>query len=426
MKNRNLLNLCLLILLSITFLTACDSETPKPSPTPEPQPMEGKHFDLWIPIAGNAGMRETNCVVKRVASLDEGVVDIKGTGVDLSEKLFPHTIIKDGYYYQISKEKRFGKYKISENRLETVKEIPFTTLKERRYTHTWLDDKTLVLMGANGSSDKILWIKIDAETMRILSEGALDLPAPNPDTEHFNTSGLAAYRKSDNTILYSFNYKSSKKRFKNMRGEFYMAFINPSDMAVKEVVSENRAEFMASTAYGELRQDKSFFDENDNYYIACNSVLPGEGTNTAQHGALLRVNNGTMEFDKSFNGYNRSRGKIITVNYLNNGKAILYMQDPEYTTQNRVWSSKTNPYVFYWLVVDLNSGSIVDLKDEIPFSNGNFSQLAVIVGNKAYLGVNPENAAACFYIYDIPTGKVTKGLSLAEGYKLDRVVLMKD
>lgn len=411
----------LLSLLLVTF-TGCD-ETSNPKPI---DPIEGKHFDIWAPLGGNAGMGTLDCLVQSVKSLDEGEMDFKGSGVDLTGKINPHTIIKGKHYYHVTKEARFGKYQIVDNQLIIVKEIPFSQLKDRRHTHAWLNDRTLLLVGSNGSSDKIIWVKIDAEEMKIVDEGELELPQP-PIDHVYNTSGIAAYRKADNMILYGFKYNLSSNQTgaTNQVNEFCMAFITADNMKTVKTVTENRAQMMATTAYGELRQNKAFFDENGDYYLACNSVLQGEGTTTAQHGALLRIKKGETEFDKNYNAYTRERGKIITTTYLNNGKALLYMQDPLYTTDTKVWNSKTNPYVFYWLMVDLKTLEITDLKD-IPFSNGNFSQLSVVVGKKAYFGVNPKNDKTAIYTYDTETGKINKGATLSEGYVIDRLVFIED
>lgn len=419
------------LMLALSFFTfiSCDDSTPKP--TPEPNPIEGTHFDVWTPIGGNAGMGSLDCLVKRVAKLESGEISFDGSGVDVSQKMLPTVMFKGKYYYMVSKDGRFGKFQIGENNLSVVKEIPFSALKDRRHTHAWLNDKTLLLVGSNGPSDKILWAKIDVDAMTILSEGELTLPQP-PKGQVYNTSGIAAYRKSDSKVLYSFKYNKAATNGTEPADEFYMAFVNSATMSVEKVVTENRAEMMASTAYGELRQDKSFFDENGDYYLACNSVLPGEVngkgkvTTTAQHGALLRVKNGATDFDKSFNGYTRERGKIVTATYLNNGKAVLYMQDPKYATpDNLIWDSTDNPYVFYWLVVDLKSGVITDLR-EIPFSNGNFSQLAIVVGKKAYIGSNPKEGQSHVMVYDIPSGKLTKGATISVGFPVDRLVQIEN
>lgn len=413
------------LMLALSFITFISCEKENPVPEPEPDPIEGTHFDIWSPLGKISGMGSSNQLVKNVSTLENGEYSFEGSGVDLSEKLYPHTIIKGKYYYQVTKDARFGKYQITKDNLATIQEFPFSTLTARYYTHAWIDEKTLVLIGSNGPSDKILWSKIDTEAMKEISKGELLLPAP-PKGQIFNTSGMAAYRKSDNTILYSFAYSESKSAGTRPREEFYMSFINPADMSVKTTVTENRAEMMASTAFGELRQDKSFFDENDDYYLACNSIMkPDEGGTTAQHGSLLRVKKGAMDFDKSYNGYTKERGKIITVNYLNNGKAMLYMQDPVYTTNTNDWSSTTNPFIFYYIVLDLKTSTITELK-EIPFNNAGFSQLITVVGKKAYIGANPKEGKSSIFVYDIPTGKITRGATLAQGFLIDRLVWIKD
>lgn len=414
------------LMLALSFMTfvSCGN-TPEPNPTPEPDPTEGMHFDIWTPVGGNAGAGQVDCIVKRTTSLESGELDFKGSGVDLSQKLYPTTIVKGKYYYFVSKDARLGKYQITENGIVTVKEIPFPTLKERRHSQTWINDNTLLLVGSNGESDKIVWAKINTETMTVAAEGELNLPEP-PKGQVYNTSGMVAYRKSDNKVIYFFKYnKAGGTAGTEPKPEFYASFINASDMSTLKTVTETRADQMASTAYGELRQEKSFFDENGDYYIACNNVLPDEGTTTAQSGALLRIKKDADEFDKTYNAYTRERGKIVTSTYLNNGKALLYMQDPMYTTGNKVWNSTSNPYVYYWLIVDLKTLAVTDLKD-IPFCNGNYSQLSLAAGKKAYFGVNPKEGKSSVYVYDISTEKITKGLTLAEGFLIDRIVWVED
>lgn len=381
-------------------------------------------FDIWSYVTGNAGAGKSSCIVTRIGSLESGELSLSGNGVDVSHKIYPSVIVQDKYYYHISKEGRFGKYQITEDNIATIKEIPFVTLKDRRYTHAWLDDKMLLLVGSNGASDQILWAKVDTEKMMVIKEGALNLPAP-PTGQVYNTSGIVAYRKADNRLLYFFKYNNQGKNGTEPAPEFYAAFINPDDMTTIKTVTEKRAEQMAATAYGELRQQKSFFDENGDYYLACNSVLPDEGTTTAQHGALLRIKRGAYEFDQSYNAYSEERGKIITVSYLNNGKVLMFMQDPMHTTGNTLWNSAKNPYVFYWIIVDLKTKKIEELKS-IPFSSGNFSQLSIVEGDKAYIGVNPEIEKSAVFIYDIPTGKISQGITLTKGFYIDRIVRVND
>ncbi|MDR1200708.1 MAG: hypothetical protein LBL58_03625 [Tannerellaceae bacterium] len=393
-------------------------DVPTPDPDPEPKPELTTHFDIWVSLGSNSGMNSDNTqLVQSVDSLTEQEpINFKNSGADITALMYQEAIIKGKYYYQVPKSKdRIGKYQIVNDEVVTIAEFPFTgnTLKDRRYTHAWIDDKTLVLIGSNGDSNKILWIKVDTETMTNLAEGELDLPEP-PKGDKFNTSGIAAYR--DGQILYSFIYSKTTTHF-------YTAFINANDMTTESVVKEDRAEMMAGTAYGELLQNKTFFTPKGDYYIACNSVLAGATSTTQQYGTLLRIKKGENNFDASYKGYNYPNGKLVTVDCLSNDKALLYIQDPDHTGAP-AWG---NDYNCYYAILDLNTDAIEEIKYNgtvLPYSTGTFSQRSVVLDGKAYIGVNPKNEQPCVYIYDIETGDVTKGLTITTGYEFDRITIM--
>lgn len=404
--------------LGMLNFSCSDNDDPKPDVTPDP--LETAHFDIWVSIGGSGGMGSTNAqLVKGVKSLEEQeTIDFKGTGADVTAKLFMESIIKGQYYYEVPREKdRFGKYKITDKGIEIVKEFSFNknTLKDRRYSHLWVDENTLVLIAANGDASKVIWIKVDAANMKIMSEGELNLPEL-PEGGVYSTSGIASYRTADKKILYSYLNNKDKTRF-------FMAFINPETMEVESTVTEDRAEFMAGTAYGQLLQSKSFFTPNGDYYLACNTKIPGSPGSTQQFGTLLRIKKGAKEFDKSYLGFRSgsgSKGKIITAECLNDTKALLYVMDPELTGAGG-WGSDYN---CYYAVLDLQTDKLTIL--DMPFSEGNFSQRSVVLGDKAYIGVNPESSAPCVYIYDITNGSLTKGLKITEGYSFDRIVVLAD
>lgn len=392
-------------------------------PTPEViDPEATTHYDVWVSIGETSGMgSDETLLVKSLDSLTvQKTVDFQNDGVDVTAKLYQESIIKGQYYYQVPKEKeRFGKYQILNNKIITVAEFPFSknTLKDRRYTHAWIDDKTLVLMAANGKADKVIYIKVDAENMQILEEGELDLPAI-PKGDKFSTSGLAIYRQSDGKIIYAFQHK-------NETNHFYVAFINANTMKVENTVVEDRAEQMAGTAYGELLQKKMFFDANDNLYIACSSALPNATSSTQQFGRLLRINKGATDFDKSYEGYKYDSGKLVTVDYLGGNKVLLYIQDPVHTGAG-IWGKGYNSY---YAILDLITDKLEELQYEgkvLPYSNGTFSQRSIVLGDKVFIGVNPKNDDPCIYIYDMKNGNVTKGLTINGGYEFNRIVCLDD
>lgn len=415
------LNFTTFIIAALGLL--CFSCSNEDDPKPDPNPLDTSHFDIWVTVGeGTSGMGAdpgAQLVMPTKSLEEQGTIDFAGKGANVSAKLNQESIIKGQYYYQVPRsDDRFGKYKIGTNGIETVKEIVWgtNTYSARKYTNAWIDDNTLVLLAANGAKDKVLWTKIDVANMKILSEGVLNLPAL-PTGGTFSTSGIASYRSADNKILYSYCNNKDKVRF-------YMAFVNASDMSVEATVSEDRAEFMAGTAYGELLQSKSFFDNNGDYYLACNTVIPGAPSTTQQFGSLLRIKKGALAFDKTYVGYKTpsgGKGKIITVEHLTSGKALLYIMDPAYTGASG-WGADYN---CYYSILDLTSDKLTVLT-EVPFSQGNFSQRSAVLGSKAYIGANPKTSNPCIYIYDIPTGKITKGLTITEGYSFDRIVALLD
>ncbi len=414
MKKLNLYLLAILFAAPILFSTSCKEKEEN-----EVSPWVKGNYDLWVSFGKSAGMSKAEArVVKSVESLEaKENIDFKGTGTDVTAKLFLGSIVKDGYYYQVPKEKdRIGKYQIKNGSIDVVAEVKFdkNTLKDRRYSHAWIDDNTLVLFGADGKYQKILWIKLDAKNMKILEEGTLALDPPSGEYKKMSTSGIANFRKSDGKIIYAYLYKTKGKIHRE--DHFLVAFINPADMKIEKIIKEERVEFMAGTAYGELNQHKTFFSDNGDYYIACNSVLADATSHTQQQGKIVRIKNGTTEFDKSYLGFNNQEGKLITVDYITGNKALLYIEDPKKTGTD--WSSKS--FNCYYAVLDLATDQLTEIK--LPYSQGLFSQRSVTVGDKAYIGINPKDNQPAIYVYDSKSGKTTKGLTITEGYSFDRVV----
>ena len=424
----------MLLLATTAFFTACDdsdnNDTHATDPDKNEEIIQNVHYDIWVSLDETSGMgKGGTSLVQSLNSLEEDkTIDFINKGCDVTASIDEETIIKDKYYYQAAPCKKpcFGKYQIVNNELRTIQERPFktNTYKDRRYTHAWIDDNTLVIIAANGKADEIIWTKLNAATMEIIAEGNLGLAEKNGFTK-FSTSGLARYRKSDNTIIYAFQDKNDKKAF-------YVAFIDATNMTVKNYVKEDHAEQMAGTAYGELLQHKMFLDDNDNLYIACNSRIPNSEKSTCQYGCLLRINKNQYDFDKNYQGFKYQQGKLVTVDYLGNNKALLYIQDPKHTgisSDNAIYEGWGDKYNCYYAVLDLTTDDKKELTyngNLLPYSSGTFSQRSFILNGKAYIGVNPEKSAPVVYVYDIKKDQVSKGITIQGGYNFNRIGYIHD
>ena len=390
------------------------------------------HFDLFLTVGKHGGMSSKNTtVVNSVNKLtaDMGTITVKGEGTELGDYSM-ESISKGKYYYQIpSSNDRFVKYQIKNNAVQVIAERPFkaNSYKVRSYTHAWIDDNTLVIMSTNGKKDKILYTKLNAEDLTILAEGELNIPAPT-NWLKLTSSGILTYRKSDNRLYYFYYWKETDglTNIDQQEPNFHTAIINPSTLEVeKDVLSPIECE-MAGSAYGELMQNCVMYDEADNLYLACFH----EEDNAFFKGILLRINKGETEFDASYNGYPNADGKLLTIQYLEGNKALVYARNDNADRPAADKQPGIDAYSHYYAILDLTTGTKTRLSydgKEIGYSGGRFSQRSVIFNNKAYIGVNTEeDANAVIYIYDIKTGNVEKGAEVDGRFYFDMIRVIEN
>jgi hypothetical protein len=409
-------------------LTPTPDPTPIPTPTPDPDPKPGidesdYHFDLFVTVGKHGGMSSSNTTIVNstdTLTADKDVITIKQQGAELGDYSI-ESISKGKYYYQIPYSgDRFTKYQIKDNAIHVIKERPFASnvYKIRSYTHAWLDDNTLIIMSSNGDTDKILWTKLNTDDMTILAEGELSIEVPE-GWNTFTTSGILTYREADNKLFYFYYGKKTVDKVSTKEDRFHTAVINSATMAVESDVVTPVDSEMSGSAYGELMQNSVMYDESGNLYLACFSETSG-----TEQGLLLRINAGATSFDASYNGFKDSDGKLMTIQYLGNNKALVYSRNAS--------APKTgiSDFCHYYTIVDLTTGVRTRLSyngKEIAYSGGRFSQRSVIFNNKAYIGVNTEeDTNAIIYIYDIETGTVEKGAEVDGGFKFDMIRVIEN
>lgn len=423
-------------------LASCDKKegNSNNTDTPVPPVEVPSHFDVWVSLGGTTGSggqdQAETVIVQGVTSLDENrTLSFEGIGADVTAVMNAETMIHGKYYYQVAplKQAKYAKYQITNEGVRLLAERPFgvNTYDATKYCADWINDSTFVVIASASSNTKVVWSKVKEVNNKfsILAEGELDLSESG--IQKYSTSGLVRYRKNDNTLIYLFcDYSRATQK----TDKVFAAFINPDDMSIKgKIKEEARSTQMAGTVYGELLQNKTFFDERGNLYVACGKMVPNKDNKTTiTDGRLYRINAGSNEFDQSYVGFNHPEGKIVTVDYLGNNKVLLYLQDPhhcglvnEYTDYSG-WGSKYN---CYYAIYDLLTNALKELEYEgkpLPFNLGTFSQRSIVRNGKAYIGVNPQNSAPSIYVYDIATGTLSKGMTIQEGYEFNRIVVLED
>lgn len=408
--------------LFISFgMTSCsdkDDDTKEPD---DPTLIQDYHFDLWVALEKHGGMgRDVQTLVRSVNSLeaDQPEITFQGKGTEINSILSLETILKGEYYYQVPVSgDRFAKYRIKDNKVEVVKERRFqtNTYATRKYTHAWINDNTLVIMAANGEADKIVWTKLNADDMSIISEGSLDVPMPKGG-ELFTTAGILTYRASDDKMFYFYFAKKSGRNGARVT-PMMTAVINPETMAVESNTPCFLDCEMVGTAYGELLQTTTFIDGNNNLYIACVT----EDADGSEHSHLLKIPANSTEFDKNYDGFTAG-GKLISVMYVGDNKVVAYARDDAAGTD-------IDSFSHYYTVIDvvsMTSTPITYNGQRLAYSSGRFSSRMAYVNHKAYIGVDAQGQNPQIYIYDLRKNETTLGATMAKGYYFEQIRVVED
>ena len=403
-------------------VASCSDGNSVPEPDPVPEVNEKDyHFDIWVALDRHGGMgRDVQTLVRSVGSLeaDQPMIDFEGNGTEVNSTLTLETIYKDEFYYQVPVSgDRFAKYRIEDNRITPVAAQRFVanSFSPRKYSHAWLDNNTLLILAANGKADKIIWTKLNADDMTILSEGTLDLQLPQ-GAKVFTTSGILAYRKADDRLFYFF-YGKSSTGMRATSTPMHISVINATTMAVESDRQTDMADEMGGSAYGNLLQNYTIVDDDNNVYLAAFSKPEG-GSEVSR---LLKIPAGSTDFDPNYNGFT-NEGKLLSMLYLGNSKAIVYARDDEFGTS-------IDSYSHYYAIIDLKTCTAQRLGFngiQLPYSGGRFSTRLAVAFDKAFIGINPESGNPVIYIYDLKSGSLTKGAEMKEGYYFEHIRVLKN
>ncbi|MCR5471906.1 MAG: hypothetical protein K6F02_01950 [Prevotella sp.] len=416
MKKLSFLHSLMAVLMITAAFTACSEDDDNGTSGSS----KGAHYDLTITVGKHGGMAKSEThVTLSVASLSDPdtTITFDGKGVEITDYTI-ESIYDDEFMYQVPSSKdRFSKLQLKNNELTVVQEQRFdkNTYTPRNYTHAWLDKNTLLIMSTTEDHTKVIWTKLNVKDMSIINEGTVDGIKVAEGYNVLSTSGLLTYRKSDKKLFYFYNNKGLTSGSNKSTNEpfFRIAVINPETMAVEQEIINSEAAQMQGSAYGELLQDFIFFDKDDNLYLTAFSTKSKKN-----YGQLLRIKNGEYDFEKGYNAFPDTKGKILTIQYLGGNKALVYSGD------NAVGTG-IQDVAYYYSIVDLNTKQATRLQyngEDIAYSAGSFSQRSVYNAkeNKAYFGVSNDTENR-IYIYDVATGNVSLGSKLATGVYFDQI-----
>lgn len=418
MKKLSFFHSMLAVLMMSAAFTACSKDDDNSNASDSGN--SNAHYDLTITVGKHGGMSKTEThITKSIASLSdpEATIAFAGQGVEVTDYTIECIYDKEFMYQVPSSADRFSKLQFKDDKIVVVQEQKFkeNTYTPRNYTHAWLNDNTLLIMSTDENHTKVIWTKLNTTDMSIIGEGTVEDIKVAEGYNVLSTSGLLAYRKSDNKLFYFYNNKGVTSGSNKTTNEpfFRIAVIDATTMAVDQEIVNKEAAQMQGSAYGELLQDFIFFDKDDNLYMTAFSTVSKKN-----YGKLIRIKKGEFDFEAGYNAFPGTKGKILTVQYLGGNKALVYSGDNEVGTG-------IQDVAYYYSIVDLDAKTANRLQydgNDLPYSAGSFSQRSVFNAkeNKAYFGISNDTENR-IYIYDVATGKVSQGSKLETGVFFDQI-----
>lgn len=426
----NLIRLFLLVIVCVLTLSVSCEKKPTDNPDGPVLTLDSGPFDLYVCAVkhGGMGQNKNGTFVIRVGDLSDAhpMVDFTGRGIDITQNYTMESITRGGYYYQVPQEATGGFVKFHIERdvadqqfIEVDAERPFkqNTYYPRKYTHAWLEGgATLLIVGTDADHKIVYWSKLAESDLAVLSEGILDIPIP-AGYETLSTSGLLTVRPTDGKLFYIYLTKPASDDDKPAT---HVAVIDPTTMKVTidNLVPEAVMEETVSAAYGELMQTLITYDEAGNMYVA--GMVTIDGT---KYGVLRRIKAGEVTFDADWNGFPNPEGRLLTVQYMGNGKILAYSRDETLGTKI---DSRSHFYTFIDLS-DCSRRRVAYNGGDLPYCSGRYSQRTAVHGDWAYIGITEgdgENDYARVYQYYIPTDKLFEGSKLSKGFCFDILRVM--
>lgn len=380
--------------LLITFsallvgFTSCDKGSDSPDPVDETQ----EKYLVWLQIGS---WPNTTQYILGTNSLTEGSVNLTGHGAEVTGRSDYGIITKGGfYYYHNATTGRFSKFKYEKELYTAIAEVPFTHLASVE-GYTWINDKTLFLVGTDGDQKKVHYSVVDTETLKI-TNGVFEMPAIPTG---YNYVSLGNIEYTNGKVFMQFGYTGDWPA--PWQNKTNIGVIDYATLKYEKTLTDSRS---AGPGTNKIWLSSSFVDEKGDAYFATNV----EWSNlTSTPAAIYRIKAGTTVLDPTYYADKASIGHdAVGLWHIGNGQAILKYID----------RSVTSTHIYGFAVFNLETGKITKKLTEIPFDNDAYMQNVIVENGKVYFITNAETGKDYVYEYNMSTGAVKTGLELIGGY----------
>ncbi|SMC38156.1 hypothetical protein [Chryseobacterium sp. YR221] len=327
--------------------------------------------------------------------LTKGEMDITKEGDEINSKGTYSYIVKNGFIYNYKTDQGiFKKFKYTQDRLTTVKEVPFTYISDIS-SYVWIDANTLVIVGETGDGQHIRYTVFNTSDLSIIRQGEIEGFQPFPTAYNFYSLGAMTYIDGHIYLQYSF------RNGKWITPDYYnFAVIDYKNFKVINSVTDSRS---SGVANGSPYFKTTFTKDNEAFYYTCFPRV-GAGSNKIY---LFRALKGATSPDPGYqiNLTDLVGGKSLetVIEYMGDNKMVVLYRDP----------ALGNVYNGRYAIIDIETKQVVRVLDELP-GDEPYEQGMFVRNKKLYIAVNANKGGNYVWIYDLQTDKISKGMKLPD------------
>ena len=371
---------------------------------------EGYYF---LGIEGGTVEAPTDVLTYGIASLDTGTVSPINNGFEQTSWMTflqgEDQIFVTGY----TSAPEFASYTLVDGVL-TKGESFFTDLGT--YAYDVADASTMVLVGnaRSGLSNKKIYL-IDTDAMAITTSVESNFGDIRADSMFAFPTDMKV--RGDKLFISYY--------LTHARGDFSTPQANEARLAVfnypeltfdKEIIDDRAANIGRYYTTNAIEID----EKGDIYTFSPSSLAAGFNPLPENNSAVLKIVNGTTEFDNSYyldfetlsNGY-----KLHDLIYAENGKAVVRVIKEDESNPAYFWGAYS-PYsstpILETGILDLYNKTFTLLED-VPNGGGGWNAAYLVEGSKVYLGISNSEYAG-IYIIDTANNTAVKGADVEGNY----------
>lgn len=385
---------------AVIFAAALASCT-KDSPNIIPE--DPGSFILAVTPAASTGVAD---YLLTSSSLDTGKISTAGNGVEQDGTYRYYVTHKNKFFSMLYGQGNPGAvtaYDIRDGRLNKLTNFQTETVQAFAPVK---DDVLLVRISRNLASPTSTWYKVNADSLKITSEGAINTLTLTGlgELAHFT------WIKQVGDKVFA-PYQTIKDRSFNTDypDKAWIAVFNYADMRLEKVIEDTRTSFI-----GRYFMDGLSVAENGDIYAFSPSAATTGGTiSSTKASAITRIKAGTTEFDQSyyFDVEAASGGKTIT--------SWLYLGNNNYVVHSQLRTARTSfpsgLYVGIVNVVDKTYRAVSGLPDVASIRSLTTNNYSPKDGITGYIGVNLTDGKSYVYKIDAGTQMATRGLTVEGG-----------